>query len=79
MQQTHEIFKIDKWNMMKVERQGTRFIVRDISTEWGEECHTFVSRHEVLHYAEQRFAADRCEFEEVERLRILTLFKEICQ
>ncbi len=79
MQQTYEIYKLDKWNMMKIERQGTRFIVRDISTEWGEECQTFLSRHELMHFAEQRFTADRCEFDEPERLRILSVFKEICQ
>jgi hypothetical protein len=79
MQQTYEIFKIDKWNMMKVERQGTRFIVRDISTEWGEECQTFISRHELMHFAEQRFSAQQYTGDEEERQRILALFKEICQ
>jgi hypothetical protein len=78
VQQITEIYKHDKWNMMKVERIGAKFTVREISTEWGEECHVFLSRHELYHFAEQRFASTVFHGDEAERLRILDLFKELC-
>jgi hypothetical protein len=78
LQHTTEIYKHDKWNMMKVEIIGTRYTVREISSEWGEECHQFLSRHELLHFAEQRFAPAVFQGDEAERARILQLFKELC-
>ncbi len=80
MKQTIEIYKLDKWNMMMVEIIGIKYTVREISTEWGEETHAFVGRHELLHFAEQRFAEHRpFHGEEAERQRILSLFRDICQ
>ncbi len=40
----HEIYKKDKWNMMTVEVQGRYIVLREISDQWGEETHTFMSR-----------------------------------
>ncbi|MFD0716503.1 hypothetical protein [Paenibacillus sp. GCM10027626] len=51
----HQIYKTDKYNMLTVEVQGKTIIVREISDQWGEECHTFLSRPEMLHWAENRF------------------------
>ncbi|MCQ6558522.1 hypothetical protein [Paenibacillus mendelii] len=51
----HQIYKTDKYNMLTVEVQGKTLIVREISDQWGEECHTFVSRPQMLHWAENRF------------------------
>jgi hypothetical protein len=76
--QAIEIYKLDKWNMMMVEIIGTKYTVREISTQWGEDTHTFLSRHALLQFAEQRFAG---EFDagEAERQRILSLFRDICR
>ena len=79
MQQTFEIYKYDKWNMMFVEQQGTRYHVREISTEWGEDSQTFLTRHALMQFAEQRFATVAFVGEEAERQRILAVFREICQ
>ena len=66
--------------MMKVEQIGTKYTVREISTEWGEETHVFLSRHELAHFAQQRFAvATNSLFDETERARILSLFQDICR
>lgn len=63
----YEIYKKDKYNMLTVEVQGKTLIVREISDQWGEECHTFVSRPEMLHWAENRFRAEGLEGGETER------------
>ncbi|WP_042162864.1 hypothetical protein [Paenibacillus gorillae] len=73
----HEIYKIDKYNMLTVEVQGKTLIVREISDQWGEECHTFVSRPEMLHWAENRFKRASYEGREEERDAIIAAFKSV--
>ncbi|MFX3633813.1 MAG: hypothetical protein ACE3L7_26015 [Candidatus Pristimantibacillus sp.] len=73
----HEIFKIDKYNMLTVEVQGKTLIVREISDSWGEECFTFVSRPEMMHWAENRFKLKNYEGREEEREAIIRAFKEV--
>ncbi|WP_341278478.1 hypothetical protein [Paenibacillus sp. FSL H8-0537] len=73
----HEIFKTDKYNMLTVEVQGKTLVVRDISDQWGEECFTFVSRPEMMHWAENRFRADQYVGREEERENIIRAFKEV--
>jgi LPS sulfotransferase NodH len=51
----HTVYKFDNYNMLTVEVQGKTLVVREISTEWGEECHKFLSRPEMMHWAEKRF------------------------
>lgn len=72
-----QIYKRDKYNMLTVEIQGKSLVVRDISDAWGEECHTFLSRPEMLAWAESRFQADRLEGGEREREQILGKFRAI--
>lgn len=73
----HEIFKTDKYNMLTVEVQGKTLIVREISDQWGEECHTFVSRPEMMHWAENRFKPEQFVGREQERENILKALKEV--
>ncbi|TBL81277.1 hypothetical protein [Paenibacillus thalictri] len=73
----HQIYKIDKWNMMTVEVNGTRFVLREISDQWGEECHEFLSRPALMHWAEERFRKDKYSGTEEEREAILKAFKEV--
>jgi len=73
----HEIYKRDKWNMLNVEVNGTRFIVREISDQWGEDSRTFLSRQEMLHWARERFAEGRFEGPNEEREQILEAFKQV--
>ncbi|MUT68831.1 hypothetical protein [Paenibacillus sp. NEAU-GSW1] len=73
----HEIYKTDKYNMLTVEVQGKTLIVREISDQWGEECHTFVSRPEMLHWAENRFRLESYAGREAERDAIIAAFKEV--
>lgn len=66
----HLIYKKDKWNMLTIEVQGRNLIVRELSTEWGEDCHVFLSRPELLDWANKRFSpadfgGDRAEYERV--------------
>jgi hypothetical protein len=72
-----QIYKRDKYNMLTVEVQGKSLVVREISDAWGEECHTFLSRPEMLAWAESRFQADRLEGGEEEREAILEKFRSI--
>ena len=72
-----DIYKHDKWNMMNVEVHGKTIILREISDQWGEEAHTFLSRHEMMHWAEQRFSQERYTGSEEERLEILNNLKQV--
>jgi hypothetical protein len=73
----YEIYKRDKYNMLNVEVQGKTLVVREISDQWGEECHTFVSRQEMIHWASNRFRASELEGGEEEREAIIAAFRSI--
>jgi len=51
----HSIYKKDNWNMLTVEVNGKTLIVREISDQWGEDSHTFLSRPAMMNWVEQRF------------------------
>ncbi|MBB3108237.1 hypothetical protein FHS18_000265 [Paenibacillus phyllosphaerae] len=72
-----QIYKTDKYNMLSVEIQGKTLIAREISDQWGEECHTFVSRPQMMHWAENRFRAEDFVGREEEREEIFARFKEV--
>lgn len=74
---TVQIYKTDKWNMMNVEINGKTLILREISEQWGEECHTFLSRPAMMHWANERFSAERFTGSEEERTAILQAFKQV--
>ncbi|NOU97970.1 hypothetical protein GC093_32795 [Paenibacillus sp. LMG 31456] len=73
----HLIYKIDKWNMLTVEVHGKTLILREISDQWGEECHTFISRPEMMHWAESRFSKEGFNGTPEEREAIMKAFKEV--
>ncbi|WP_127532506.1 hypothetical protein [Paenibacillus kobensis] len=73
----HQIYKTDKYNMLTVEVHGKTLVVREISDQWGEECHTFVSRPEMMNWAENRFRASQFTGREEERESIMNAFKEV--
>ncbi|WP_028562481.1 hypothetical protein [Paenibacillus pinihumi] len=73
----YEIYKKDNYNMLKVEVRGKTIIVREISDQWGEDCHTFVSRPQMMHWAENRFRPEDFIGREEEREAIIAAFKEI--
>jgi hypothetical protein len=73
----HQIYKTDKYNMLTVEVQGKTLIVREISDQWGEESHTFVSRQEMLHWAQNRFRPEQFAGREEEREAIMAAFREV--
>jgi hypothetical protein len=72
-----QIYKTDKYNMLTVEVQGKTLIVREISDQWGEECHTFVSRPEMLHWAVNRFRPEDYVGREEEREAIIEGFRSV--
>lgn len=72
-----QIYKKDNWNMLSVEVQGKTLILREISDQWGEECHTFVSRPEMMHWANNRFKKSEYEGNEEEYDAIMAAFKEV--
>lgn len=51
----HTVYKHDNYNMLTVEVQGKTLVVREISDQWGEECHKFISRPAMMDWAEKRF------------------------
>lgn len=73
----HQIYKTDKYNMLTVEVQGKTLIVREITDQWGEECHTFVSRPQLMHWAENRFRAEDFAGREDEREAIMNALREV--
>lgn len=72
-----QIYKKDKWNMLTVEINGKTLILREISDQWGEECHTFLSRPAMMHWAEERFSKEHFQGTEEERLQIMEAFRQI--
>lgn len=73
----HLIYKKDKWNMLTVEVNGKTIILREISDQWGEECHTFLSRPAMMQWAEERFPKERYAGNEEEWAAIMQAFKEV--
>lgn len=73
----HEIYKKDKWNMMTVEVQGRYIVLREISDQWGEETHTFMSRPALMQWAKNRFSKEEYEGQEDEWQRIMDAFKQV--
>lgn len=72
-----QIYKKDKWNMMSVEINGKTLILREISDQWGEDSHTFLSRPAMMHWAEERFSQESFDGTEEERKQILDAFRKI--
>lgn len=73
----HQIYKKDKWNMMHVEVQGRYIVLREISEEWGEETHTFLSRPALMEWAKHRFPKEHYNNREEEWLEIMEAFKNV--
>lgn len=73
----HEIYKKDKWNMMTVEVQGKYIVLREISDQWGEESHTFLSRPALMHWVQQRFPKEEYAGKEEEWQGIIAAFKQV--
>lgn len=73
----HQIYKKDKWNMMTVEVQGRYLVLREISDQWGEETHTFMSRPALMQWAENRFPKENYKDNEEEWIEIMKVFKEV--
>lgn len=77
MMKKHLIYKHDKWNMMTVEVKGRTMTLREISDQWGEECHVFVSRPEMLDWVSRRFPASDFVGREEEYAQLMATFREI--
>ncbi|WP_110933380.1 hypothetical protein [Paenibacillus bouchesdurhonensis] len=73
----HEIYKRDKWNMMTVEVQGKYIVLREISDQWGEESHTFLSRPALMNWAKSRFPKEEFLDKEEEWNDIMNAFKQV--
>lgn len=73
----HEIYKKDKWNMMTVEVQGKYIVLREISDQWGEESHTFLSRPALMQWAQNRFPKEEFAGKEEEWYDIMNAFKQV--
>ena len=63
--------------MLTVEVHGRSLVVREISQEWGEESHTFVSRPEMMEWVHRRFPAADFQGNEEEYEQIMDAFKEV--
>ncbi|GIP46991.1 hypothetical protein D3C76_157890 [compost metagenome] len=73
----HEIYKKDKWNMMTVEVQGKYIVLREISDQWGEESHTFLSRPALMDWVKRRFPKEEYAGNETEWDDIMNAFKQV--
>jgi hypothetical protein len=73
----HVIYKHDNWNMLTVEVNGTRYIARVISDQWGEDTFTFLSRSALIQWGNDRFSKDKFEGSEDERLQIIDAFEQV--
>lgn len=62
---------------MTVEVQGRYLVLREISDQWGEETHTFMSRPALMQWAENRFPKENYTDNEEEWIEIMKAFKEV--
>jgi hypothetical protein len=61
---------------MTIEVQGRKIVLREISDEWGEETHDFLSRPALMQWANDRFPKERFETE-AEWEEIMNAFREV--
>ncbi len=73
----HQIYKKDNWNMLNVEVQGRTLIVREISDQWGEDCHTFMSRPAMMDWVERRFPVSDFIGREDEYEQLIAAFRSV--
>jgi hypothetical protein len=73
----YSIYKKDKWNMLTVEVSGKTLNVREISDQWGEESHTFLSRPALMNWVEQRFPKTDYEGNLEEWEEMMKAFREV--
>jgi len=73
----YEIYKTDRYNMLTVEVQGKTLIAREISDQWGEDCHTFLSRPALMHWAENRFRPEDFKGREDELESIMEALRKV--
>ena len=77
MIKTVQIYKRDKWNMLNVEIKGKTLIIREISDQWGEESHTFLSRPAMMNWVSQRFPKTDFTDREDEWDELMKAFREV--
>lgn len=63
--------------MLTVEVNGKQLILREISDQWGEECHTFLSRPEMMHWVSERFKKETFDGSEDEYEAMLEAFRQV--
>ncbi|CAM3414419.1 MULTISPECIES: hypothetical protein [Saccharibacillus] len=73
----YTIYKTDNWNMMTVEVHGRQLVLREISDQWGEETHKFLSRPAMMDWAERRFNPEKFEGSDEERQSIIDALKAV--
>lgn len=73
----HTIYKHDKWNMLTVEVHGSKMIAREISDQWGEDTHEFLSRPALHSWAESRYSAQSFTGSEEDRQAILEAIRQV--
>jgi hypothetical protein len=77
MFEKHTVYKHDNYNMLTVEVQGKTLVVREISDQWGEVCHKFVSRPEMMDWAQKRFRTNDFPGGEEQYLETMAKLKSI--
>jgi len=73
----HTIYKLDPYNMLTVEVQGKTLVVREISDQWGEETRKFLSRPEMMEWAERRFRPEDFPGGETELQQVMDKLRSI--
>ncbi|MFD2117303.1 hypothetical protein ACFSTH_10405 [Paenibacillus yanchengensis] len=73
----HLIYKTDNYNMLSIEVQGKTIIAREISDQWGEDCHTFLSRPALHDWANRRFNLSDYAHDEELYHSIMNAIKEV--
>ncbi|GGN91394.1 hypothetical protein [Saccharibacillus kuerlensis] len=73
----HTIYKRDSWNMMTVEVHGRQLVLREISDQWGEDSHTFISRPEMMEWAKSRFNKEKFDGTDEEWQSIMDALKKV--
>lgn len=73
MKRQLNVFKHDNWNQMNILIYGKRIVVSEVSSTFGETTHEFLSKGEMVKWAQSYFENE----EPVEKERILSVFKRV--
>lgn len=71
------LHKTDNWNMINLLLEGSKYVISEISSTYGENTIEFTHRGELRHWAESYFSPGKWKGTEEERQHALEIIKKV--